>query len=224
MGINLLYDEGAQPDKMAYWFFNLDDKLEGQMFRFRNRQPLEGTLRNLKFSGESTDSLIINYNGRSCLHVLAEGRAENVTLPASLQQIVPVSNLNRIKPETEGLPPDPDIFGSEPEHTWCYYYQKADLARQLENWEQVTQLGDMVINAGYSPFDPIEWFVFVQGYALSGQVEKAASITQEVFNARDDYAPALCELWKDLAAERQSDAKVLSEWESLQASPVCQIE
>jgi hypothetical protein len=194
------------------------------MFQLRNRQPLEGHLRNLNFSGESTDSLVINYNGQSCLHVLKEGRAENRQLPASFQQILPVSDLNRIQSETKGLLPDPDIFGPEPEHTWCYYYEKADLARQLEDWEKITQLGDLAINANYSPSDPIEWFVFIEGYSLTSRVEQAVSITQEVYNARDDYAPALCELWKDIITSQETDKMLLDQWSSLQAQLSCRSE
>jgi len=138
MGINLTYHEGAQPENMAYWLFVLDDRLEGQMFRFRNQKSLEGKLRNLHFTGESMNSLVIDNSAQGCLHVLADGRVENALLPDALQQIAPASDLSRIQPETNKLPPDPDIFGPEPEHTWCYYYEKADLARQLEDWEQVT--------------------------------------------------------------------------------------
>jgi len=224
MGINLTYHEGQKPEDLAYWFLVLDDRLEGQMFRFRNRDTLEGKLRNLSFTGESEDSLVINYNGQSCLHVLAEGRPENILLPDSLQQIIPVSDLNRIHPETERPPPDPDIFGPEPEHTWCYYYEKAELARQVKDWERTAQLGDEVIDAGYSPFDPIEWFVFIEGYVLTGNVDRAASLTQEAFETRNDYGLALCELWMDLADQQQENAALQSEWDSLQDSPVCQAE
>ncbi|MGB7875189.1 MAG: hypothetical protein WBL25_12460 [Anaerolineales bacterium] len=224
MGINLTYHEGAQPENMAYWFFVLDDKLEGQMFRFRNRNALEGKLRNLSFIGESTDSLIINYNGQSCLHVLEEGRAENTLLPAPIQQILPVSDLSRIRPETDRLPPAPDIFGPEPDHSWCYHFEKAELARQAQDWESVVQLGDEALNTGYSPFDPIEWFVFIEGYGLNGNVDQAASITQEVFEAREAYGPALCRLWKEMANQQPESANLQDEWKSLQDSPLCQTE
>ena len=224
IGINLTYHEGAEPENLAYWFFVLDDKLEGQMPRFRNRGVLEGKLRNLSFTGESMDSLIINYNGQSCLHVLAGGRAENILLPDSLQQIVPVSDLSRIQPETDRLPPDPDIFGPEPEHTWCYYYENADLARQFEDWQQVTHLGDEAIQARYSPFDPVEWFVFIEGYGLTGNIDQAASLTQTVFETRSDYGLALCDLWAGMAHQQQGNADLQSEWQSLQGSPLCQNE
>ena len=39
------------------------------------------------------------------------------------------------------LPPE-YLFGPEPEHGWCYYFQKADLARQTGDWEEITHLYD----------------------------------------------------------------------------------
>jgi len=224
MGLNLAYNEGADPEKLAYWFFNLDDKLEGQINRFNAGREISGTLRNMKFSGESTNSLIIDYDGKSCLHVLADGRAENALLSRSLQQVVPVSNLERIQSETGSLPPDSNIFGPEPKHGWCYYYEKAELARQFQIWEQIAHLGDQALSTGLTPHDPIEWFVFIEGYGLSGQEELAATLTQDVFNARKDYGPALCELWKDMAAQQNANAKMLNEWEALKSSPLCQFD
>jgi hypothetical protein len=224
MGMNLIYHEGALPENMAYWLFVLDDRLEGQMFRFRNQNSLEGELRNLHFSGESTDSLIIDNSNQGCLQVYADGRAENSLLSDALQQIVPVSDLSRIHPETDRLPPDPDIFGPEPDHTWCYYYEKADLARQLEGWEQVTRLGDEAINAGYAASDPKEWFVFIVGYGLTGNVDQAAALTQQVFETRGDYGLALCDLWKELADQRPGDIPLQNEWQALQGSSLCQTE
>jgi hypothetical protein len=224
MGINLTYSEGAQPGDLGYWFFNLDDKLEGQINQFRNQKALLGKLRNMKFSGESSNSLVIDFDGKSCLHVLAGGRAENALLPDSFQQILPASNLSRIQPVTKKPPPDAHIFSSEPDHTWCYYYEKAELARQLEDWEQIAHLGDEAIQAGYTPYDLIEWFVFIKGYGLSGQVGSATTITQDVFKARRDYGPALCELWREMVNQPQAQATLSSAWGLLQKDLSCQPE
>lgn len=222
MGINLTYSEGAQAENLGYWFFALDDKLDGQINQFRNQKALRGNLRNLNFSGDSLDSLIINYDSKRCLHVLSDGRAENALLPASLQEVLPASNLSRIHPVTDKLPPDPHIFGSEPDHTWCYYYEKAELARQFEDWEQIAYLGDEAMRAGYTPYDPVEWFAFIEAYGLSGQVKQATAITQDIYNTRSDYGPPLCELWKGMADQPEIEVTLLSEWESLQRSLSCQ--
>ena len=221
MGLNLAYDQSADLENLAYWFFALDDKLEGQISRFNAGENIQGKLRNLNFVGNSSDSLIINNDGIRCLHVLADGRAENALLPAPLQRVVPVSNLDRIKLQSDDVPPDPNIFGPEPEPAWCYYYEKAELARQFQDWGQISQLGNQAISAGLAPVHPLEWFVFIEGYGLSEQVEQAVYLTQSVFNSRNDYAPVLCTLWEDMASHQKVEESLLDEWAILQEILSC---
>jgi hypothetical protein len=82
------------------------------------------------------------------------------------------------------------IFGSEPAHTWCYYYQKAELALQRGDWTTVIQIGKKVTQLDLSPEDKIEWAPFLQAYALNGdeqgfnmtvaKIEKTPFVRQEV--------------------------------------------
>lgn len=62
------------------------------------------------------------------------------------------------------------IFGPEPVHAWCYYYQKAELALQEKNWDEIVRLGDVVSRLDLSPNDRIEWTPFLQAYAVKGDV------------------------------------------------------
>jgi hypothetical protein len=221
LGLNLTYGQGTKPDDLAYWLFNLDDKLEGQMRRFNERKALQAKLRTLHFSGKSYNSLIIDHGNDFCLKIIEEGRAENTLLPAQFAELLPVANLGRIQLSQERSLPEKSIFGSEPERNWCYYYEKADLARQMGNWGAITHLGDMALSAGYVPLDPIEWFVFIEGYGLTGNVDQATSLTRRVFETREDYGPALCELWKGMANQQPENSGLLSEWEILRGSPLC---
>lgn len=70
------------------------------------------------------------------------------------------------------------IFGPEPSHTWCYYYQKAELALQEGNWEKIVQIGKDVERLKLTPNDRIEWMPFLQAHAvLSNEKEfKSAAI------------------------------------------------
>jgi hypothetical protein len=70
------------------------------------------------------------------------------------------------------------VFGPEPAHTWCYYYQQAELALQEGDWEKIVQIGDVVAQLQLSPNDRIEWAPFLQAYALKGDEKafKAAAI------------------------------------------------
>ena len=65
------------------------------------------------------------------------------------------------------------IFGTEPQHNWCYYYQKADLARQHEDWKQIAELGDEARANGLTPTDIDEWLLFVEGYERMGRYSDA---------------------------------------------------
>jgi hypothetical protein len=61
------------------------------------------------------------------------------------------------------------LFGPEPKHDWCYYYQKAALARQREDWNEVLRLANEAANKNLKPYDLIEWMPFLQAYALNNK-------------------------------------------------------
>lgn len=62
------------------------------------------------------------------------------------------------------------IFGPEPAHaqTWCYYYEKAELALQEGDWGKIIQIGEKVAQLKLSPNDRMEWAPFLQAYAIKG--------------------------------------------------------
>ncbi len=67
-------------------------------------------------------------------------------------------------------------FGKEPERAWCYYYQKASYARQVGDWNQVSDLGDAVFNLALQAQDQIEWMPFLQAYAYAGNISRLQQI------------------------------------------------
>jgi len=83
---------------------------------------------------------------------------------------------------TEGTSPTPpgEIFGPEPAHTWCYFYEKAQIARQRGDWKEVTWLGDEAIAQHLNPDDWVEWLVFLQGYAQLGQEDRVRSLAPTI--------------------------------------------
>jgi hypothetical protein len=60
--------------------------------------------------------------------------------------------------------PPAAIFGTEPVHGWCYYYEKAELARQNGDWNVVANLGDEARTRRLRPSDPAESQVFAEAY------------------------------------------------------------
>jgi len=97
---------------------------------------------------------------------LSSGDAQNIMLIASH------SHINNVVLDKQAATPPSSIFGSEPQHGWCYYFEKAELARQQGNWQMVEKLGDEALNQGLYPSDRIEWMPFLQSYAVLGELDK----------------------------------------------------
>jgi hypothetical protein len=129
----------------------------------------------------------------SCLHVLDENWAElSVVDTALIALAAPRSRIDNVVTDVEPhLPPSP-IFGEEPAHEWCYYYQKALLARQLENWEEIAKIGNEVDNLGLHPNDQIEWMPFLQSAAFSGDEKLVKQISTRI-NSQLLYKQQACE-------------------------------
>ena len=92
------------------------------------------------------------------------------------------------------------MIGAEPQHGWCYFFEKADLARQLEDWAEVTRLGDQAQAAGFQPDtpganSPYEWLPFIEGLGRSGRWQEAADLTRQADVVDPAYRAMLCEVW-----------------------------
>jgi hypothetical protein len=87
--------------------------------------------------------------------------------------------------------------------TWCDYFQKADLARQYQNWEEIAQLGDAAFGSGKTPNHPSERIPFIEGYAHVGAWEKAEKITLEAPNRNSMF----CAAWARIQAETAPSAE-----------------
>ena len=94
--------------------------------------------------------------------------------------IAPFSSLENVITEGAFQTPPVVVFGEEPEHDWCYFYQKADLARQRGEWEQIPALLKEALGQGYYPEDALEWMPFLQASAMLGEVDQVRSTAKLV--------------------------------------------
>jgi hypothetical protein len=100
--------------------------------------------------------------------------------------IAPHSKLENVLAAQTNFPVVPSyVFGEEPERGWCYYYQKADLARQRGKWEQIPILLKEALDKGYYPEDALEWMPFLQAYAVTDDVDKMRSTLKLIALNRD---------------------------------------
>lgn len=117
----------------------------------------------------------------SCVHLLDGTQTEFSQEEGDfIREVGSYSEIEHVlEDETHHTPPTV-VFGSEPDHGWCYYYQKADLARQRGEWDEVHRIGEQAFGQGFEPKDLIEWIPFLQAYAVSGNVDRLEELARVV--------------------------------------------
>jgi hypothetical protein len=130
----------------------------------------------------------------SCLHVM-DGALPVYSEAESLlvKQAAPYSHTGQIRLEAAPLAPNPGIFGTEPPHGWCYYYQKASLARQAGNWQEITRLYDETLRLGLEASDHAEYIPFVEGLVNTGRIADAQNIYNQQIKGRKALRYPLCQ-------------------------------
>lgn len=137
-----------------------------------------GATRTIEYERDYENTLVFNIPSPfSCLHLM-DGNNTVVSeyAESDIQAIAPFSKISRII--TDQPPPQipNDIFGDEPEHSWCYYFQKASLALQMRDYKEVVRLGYEVKKSGLKPSDWYEWLPFIEGYTYMGEYDEAKKL------------------------------------------------
>jgi hypothetical protein len=101
------------------------------------------------------------------------------------------SKIENIVPDADPPELPPYAFGPELPREWCYYYQKADLARQQGKWNEIARLGDEAQKLGLYPNDQIEWMPFLQAYAFMGNEKQVKKISTRI-NTESFYGQLAC--------------------------------
>ncbi|RPH61169.1 MAG: hypothetical protein EHM81_04795 [Chloroflexi bacterium] len=122
----------------------------------------------------------------ACVHALDGSRPELSSADqAEIKLIAPFSRLDKILPAAPSHQPPAGIFGAEPAHGWCYYYQQAALARQRGDWQEIARLFDRAEKLDLRPVDRVEWLPFLEAFASLGDGAKvrylAAIIREEPY-------------------------------------------
>jgi hypothetical protein len=115
----------------------------------------------------------------SCVQVISGLQPEfSSSEKEGLMLIASYSEIEHIILDAPTHTPPETIFGPEPEHGWCYYYQAASLARQHGDWQAVVSIGEEMLAKGLVAKDMVEWLPFMQAYALDGNIQRVAEISE----------------------------------------------
>jgi len=128
----------------------------------------------------------------TCIRVIDGNNPDLSTLdPQRIMLVAPNSRLENVILSGDAPVPPTSIFGEEPEHDWCYYYQKADLARQQGDWEEVARLAKQAETLDLRPNDQIELMPFLQAYAFLGDKKQVKQLSTRI-NTEPFYEEQAC--------------------------------
>jgi hypothetical protein len=201
--LNWIYAPENHTEHIDYMLFYPTNRLGGGLPGVEKNLPVTHDFIAGVFNGNTSQTISLYFSPPGCLRLLdPEIDPENhLILDTSLmREAARLSSSVWIL--SEGTPRMPLIYTLEPPHGWCYYFEQADLARQQGDWQKVVELGDKAFKLDDHPNDPLERFVFVEGYAHVGDWERALQLSRDSYRVSPDYvAPLLCRLWERIDAE-----------------------
>ena len=197
--LNWIYSRPGEMDHILYF---ISIRLNRGLPDLEPGLPIEQNYLAKTFHGNTSQLVVIDYSPPGCLRVLdPQVDSVNRLLVPLLRDAAVLSNTTMIHQENAVTLPA-SLFAPEPGHSWCYYFEKADLARQFGDWEQVAELGDIAFKLDDHPNNPVERFVFIEGYARMGNWERAVNLSRESFRVSKNYVgPLLCRLWQRIEVD-----------------------
>jgi hypothetical protein len=197
MTLNWLYDLDPNEVELQYGLFYSDSRsvlqtIEADMSIVYDR-------RMVKFNSDIHQTLVFYYSKNDCLTIF-DGE-NGLLIPNSRHlnpEIIRYSDVDQIGLSSKGFENWPEFFDPIQENNWCYYYEKAELELQRENYAEVARLGDTVFNSSLdqTPKRPWERGPFVEGYAFMERWKEAVDLTEEIVTDSPNSEALLCHTWK----------------------------
>lgn len=213
--LNWIYMEDNPPIDHIDYYFYYDEKRFTDVFP--QKKDIEFTSSHLvgTFSGNSSDVVTFWYQPPACLHIINNTWDRyNPDIPAYLRAKAEKYPNNFIQPEGDSvimLKNDP-IFMDEEQGTFCYFYQKASLAAENKNWDEVVDLWDMLPSEIKITKNTSELLPFIQGLVHNNQYAEAFFLSLEIVESSKPYEPMVCEFWKELSKDKTLDNGLIEEF------------
>ena len=93
------------------------------------------------------------------------------------------------------------LFGDEINHNWCYFYQKAELAAQFENWIEVESLNVEAEIVGERPEHGRELYPFIQAYAHLDQWDQVKTNSLKALDLTMNLQERTCHFLQQIDQE-----------------------
>jgi uncharacterized membrane protein YidH (DUF202 family) len=226
--LNWIYASDSDFDPLDYLLVDIEARLGNKITGLEPGLAIDIPYRVTSFHGSTSQAIVLFYSPPRCLKIL---NAETDILlphkPGSIPSALPLSKVELIGDggDLQKRPPE-HIFGPEPEHGWCYYFEKADLASQEGKWQDIVDMGNALFDPPASPSETglrtvmdmmadynqekfwektAELVPFIQGYAHAGLWSQAEQLTLKAYSMAPKLKYYLCSTWEGIQAGTSSD-------------------
>jgi uncharacterized membrane protein YidH (DUF202 family) len=197
------YAEDGASKNLSFIFYDVQNRFSDDLSKMKPGREIDGEYRIVNFSGNLDQSILIYYHPPDCLKVFDPERDKKpAEKPQNYSRLISFS-----KPERILLDPNPSMslpiyLSPEPVHDWCYFYQRAELARQLKDWNKVVDLANQAIydESNLKVRMMPELLPYIEGFAHTGQWGKAVYFTILANDKWGAMQPDLCSTWNIIVA------------------------
>lgn len=198
--VNVLYPQTKPPPAASYWFNAGFEHVDFERFAAGDTLSFEkyGTT----FEATAQDVLAVTFEPGldQCLWILRPQLAKVRSLTEPARTWLELSDVSQIS-ALPGVYPETRIFGEEPPRNWCYFFEKADLARQMERWDDARRLWAEANAVGFRAANGVEMVPFIEAHARLGDWETARALTRQAQVLPDRSTSLLCAVWGELASD-----------------------
>ena len=201
--LNWMYASELDPPDLPYAMLYTEKRLGGDALpELRPGVSIRLPFRTIEFVGSTSQVIAVHVPADGCLRVFDPAFDDAITysvLPELITAAIPLSDPSRIltSAPTRNLPDPP--FTGEPDRGWCYFYEKAELLRQLRDWAGIIAVRADAAREGSWATDPFELLPFIEAEARGGDVDWAVQATLDAFESEPKLQRGLCALWSRVA-------------------------
>lgn len=217
--LNWMYSSELEPTRLTYAFFYADLRELTRLRRLTQGGVIVQGYDFVRFEGTAQNVLLVLYQPPACLKVLDPiTDAHFPQLSAEVADLLQLSNPGLIVDRSNAIGERMTFWSFEPMESWCYYFERAELAASSEDWETVVETGEVALSLSDSPNQPGERVPFIEGYAMTGQWDRALELTKESFRINRFMRSMLCDLWERIS-ERMGDQPAVLEAKTFLTCP-----
>lgn len=203
-GINLLYSGDQINPSFDYWFsgpryYDVNDLLKDPS------AELTASLRSFHASAKASDMVGVYMPATGCLWVVDPYYSQISEGIDDFTAYGKLTNQDRILEADNGVNGLSNIFDFASHDSWCYYFEKGDLAQSKGKWQEAISYYEQAMQNKLVPSEGIEYLPFVKAFVMNGDLDQGISLSQAALDKSYLVKPPLCALWHDLA---ESDSKI----------------